>query len=51
MALVRAASVRVAPMRFATRVEEAMDIGKGIWKVIPAMVERTLWAARWEVEK
>jgi hypothetical protein len=42
LALVFAASVRVAPIRFATRVDAAMDIGKGIWNVIPVMVASTL---------
>lgn len=36
-----AGSARVAPMRLAIRVEAAMEMGKGIWKVQEAMVERT----------
>ena len=42
MALVFAASVRVAPIKFATRVEAAIEIGNGIWKVIAVMVDTTL---------
>jgi hypothetical protein len=34
-------------MRLAMRVEAAMLMGNGIWKVRAAVVERTLWAARW----
>ena len=33
LALVFAASASVAPMRLATRVEAATDIGNGIWNV------------------
>jgi len=39
-------SVRVAPMRLATRVEAAMEIGKGIWKVKAVSVDKMDWAAR-----
>lgn len=50
-ALVFAASLSVAPMRLATRVDAAMDIGNGIWKVRAVMVLRILCAARCVVEK
>lgn len=40
--LVLAASARVAPIRLATRVEAAMEIENGIWKVRAVMVVRTL---------
>jgi hypothetical protein len=42
LALVFAASLRVAPIRFATRVEAAMEIGKGIWNVRDVKVARIL---------
>jgi hypothetical protein len=42
LALVLAASVSVAPIRFATRVEAAMEIGNGIWKVRAVRVLRML---------
>jgi hypothetical protein len=42
LALVFAASVSVAPMRFATRVDAAMEIGNGIWKVSAVIVLRML---------
>lgn len=46
-----AASASVAPMRFATRVEAAMERGKGIWKVSEVMVARTDCAASVVVPK
>ena len=46
-----AAGASVAPIRFAIRVEAAMEIGKGMLKVRVVRVERTDWAARWAVEK
>ncbi len=42
LALVLAASERVAPIRFATRVDAAIDRGKGIWNVRAVSVLRTL---------
>jgi hypothetical protein len=42
LALVFAASVSVAPIRFATRVEAAIEIGNGIWKVRAVRVLRML---------
>lgn len=41
-----AASTSPAPIRLATRVDAAIDMGKGIWYEIDAIVETTLWAAR-----
>jgi hypothetical protein len=46
LALVLAASESVAPMRLATRVEAAMEIENGIWKVRAVRVERILCAAK-----
>jgi hypothetical protein len=51
VALVLAASDSVAPIKFATRVDAAMEIGNGIWNVSPVMVARMLCAARCVVEK
>lgn len=51
LADVLAAEERVAPMRFATRVDAAMEMGNGIWKVIAEMVLRIDCAARWVVLK
>lgn len=51
LALVFAASASVAPIKFATRVEAAMDIGKGIWNVRAVIVLRTLCAAKCDTEK
>jgi hypothetical protein len=51
LALVLAASERVAPIRFATRVDAAIDIGNGIWKVSAVRVLRMLCAAKCVVEK
>lgn len=51
LALVFAASVSVAPIRFATRVEAAIEIGNGIWNVRAVKVLRILWAARCVVPK
>jgi hypothetical protein len=42
LALVFAASERVAPMRFATRVEAAIEIGNGIWNVKAVKVLKML---------
>jgi hypothetical protein len=42
LALVLAASVSVAPMRFATRVDAAIEIGNGIWNVRAVKVLRIL---------
>jgi len=41
LAEILAGSARVAPMRLAIRVEAAIEMGKGIWKVNDVMVERT----------
>lgn len=42
LALTFAASARLAPMRLATRVEAAMEIGNGIWNVRAVRVLRIL---------
>ena len=49
LAEVLAASTRLAPIRFATRVDAAMETGNGIWNVVDVRVTRTLCAARYEV--
>ena len=41
LAEIFAAEASVAPMRLATRVEPAMERGKGIWKVRDVRVART----------
>jgi hypothetical protein len=46
LADVLAASTSLAPIRFATLVDPAMDNGKGIWKVVEVKVTKILWAAR-----
>ena len=46
-----AASASVAPIRFAIRVDAAMEIGKGIWNVNVVIVARTDCAARCAVPK
>lgn len=47
LAEVRAAPLRRAPMRLATRVDAAMDRGKGMLKVVEVTVTMMLCAARW----
>jgi hypothetical protein len=42
LAEVFAASASFAPIKFATRVDPAIDIGNGIWKVVVVIVTRTL---------
>lgn len=49
LAAVFAASGSLAPIRFATRVDPAMDSGKGIWNVVDVRVTKMLWAARYDV--
>ena len=45
LAVIRAASLRWAPMRFATRVEVAMASGNGMLNEVDVTVTRTPWAA------
>ena len=47
LADVFAASTNLAPIKFATLVEPAIDNGNGIWKVVDVTVTSTLCAARW----
>jgi len=42
LADVFAASGSLAPIKFATRVDPAIDSGKGIWKVVDVSVTRIL---------
>ena len=44
-AVTRAALLKFAPMRFATRVDVAMARGKGMLKDVDVTVTRTPWAA------